>query len=164
MPDISAIYEVRYHKDWTVIPELFHCLGLPFYMIIFCLTHFIIYCILFRFSLLANQCILCHFLLLANPGTWSNSLRPSDTYICLSKLTITDSDNGLMPGRRQAIIRTNAGILLIGHLGINFGEILIGINKFSFRNMHLKMSSAKWRRFCLGPNVLTAAREIGTLT
>ena len=36
------------------------------------------------------------------------------THICVSKLTIIGSDNGLSPGRRQAIIWTNAGILLIG--------------------------------------------------
>ena len=42
------------------------------------------------------------------------------THICVSKVIIIGSDNGLSPGRRQAIIWTNAGILLIGHLGINF--------------------------------------------
>ena len=77
------------------------------------------------------------------------------THICVAKLTIIDSDNGLSPGRRQAIIWTNAGILLIGPLGTNFNEILIGIQTFSFKKMHLKMSSAKWRLFCLGLNVLT---------
>ena len=35
------------------------------------------------------------------------------THICVSKLTIIGSDNGLSPGRRQAIIWTYAGILLI---------------------------------------------------
>ena len=39
------------------------------------------------------------------------------THICVRKLTIIGSDNGLSPGRRQAIIWTNAGILLIGPLG-----------------------------------------------
>ena len=34
-------------------------------------------------------------------------------------------DNGLSPGRRQAIIWTSAGILLIGPLRTNFSEILI---------------------------------------
>ena len=34
-------------------------------------------------------------------------------HICIGKLTIIGSDNGLSPGRRQAIIWTNAGILLI---------------------------------------------------
>ena len=46
------------------------------------------------------------------------------THICFSKLTtIIVSDNGLSPGRRQAIIWTNAGILLIGPIGTNFNEI-----------------------------------------
>ena len=76
------------------------------------------------------------------------------THICISKLTIIGSDNGLSPGRRQAIIRTNDGILLIGPLEINFNEILIEFNTFSFKKMHLKMSSAKWRLFRLGLNVL----------
>ena len=53
------------------------------------------------------------------------------------------SDNGLSPGRRQAIISTNAGILLIGHLGTNLSEIVIEITIFSLTNLHMKMSSAK---------------------
>ena len=71
------------------------------------------------------------------------------------KLTIIGSDNGLSPGWRQAIIWTNAGILLNEPLGTNFSEILIGIQIFSFKKMRLKMLSAKWRPFCLGLNVLT---------
>ena len=76
------------------------------------------------------------------------------THICVSEITIIGSDNGLLPGRRQAIIWTNAGILLIGTLGTNFSEILIKIYIFSFKKMYLKMSSAKWWQFCLGLNVL----------
>ena len=64
------------------------------------------------------------------------------THICVSKLTII--------GRRQAIIWTNDGISLIGSLGTNFREILVEILTFSFKKMHLKISSAKWRPFCLG--------------
>ena len=41
-----------------------------------------------------------------------------------------------------------------GTLGTNFSEISIEIQAFSFRKMHLKMSSAKWRLFCLSLNVL----------
>ena len=77
------------------------------------------------------------------------------THICVSKLSIIGSDNGLSPDWRQAIIWTNAGILLIGTLGTNFNEILIEIHIFSFKNIDLKMSSAKWRLFSLGLNVLT---------
>ena len=76
------------------------------------------------------------------------------THICVSNLTIISSDNGLSPGRRLAIIYTNAGILSVGPLGTNFNEISIGIQTFSFKKMHFKMSSAKWRLFCLGLNVL----------
>ena len=68
-----------------------------------------------------------------------NSLRPSGAY--------------MSPDRRQAIILTNDGILLIGPLGINFSEILIEILTFSFKRMRLKVSSAKWRPFCLSLNV-----------
>ena len=75
------------------------------------------------------------------------------THICVSKLTIIASDNGLSPGRCQAIIWNNDGILSIGLLGTNFSEILIGIHKFSFKKMRLKVSSAKWRPCCLGLNV-----------
>ena len=76
------------------------------------------------------------------------------THIGVSKLTIIGSDNGLSPGRRQAIIWTNAGILLIRPLGTNFNEMLVAILTFSFMKMRLKVSSAKWRPFCLGLNVL----------
>ena len=76
------------------------------------------------------------------------------THICLSELTIIASDNGLSPGRRQAIIWHNAGLLLIEPLGTNFSDISIGIQTFSFNKMHLNMSSPKWRPFCLGLNVL----------
>ena len=69
------------------------------------------------------------------------------THLCVGKLTTNGSDNGLSPGRRQVIIWTNTGILLIGPLGTNFIEHLIGILTFSFTIMHLKMSSAKWRPF-----------------
>ena len=76
------------------------------------------------------------------------------TYICVSKLTIIGSDNGLSPDRHPAIIWTNAVILLIRTLGTNFNEILGEIHSFSFSKMHFKMSSAKWRLFGLGLNEL----------
>ena len=82
-----------------------------------------------------------------------NSLRLSDAYMRRLSTHI-GSDNGLSPCRRQAIAWTNVGILLIGPLGTNFSEFLIGIQTFSFKKMHLNMSSAKWRPFCRGLNVL----------
>ena len=59
------------------------------------------------------------------------------THICVGKLDIISSDNGLSPDRRQAIILTNSEILLIGILGTNFSEILIEIHIFSFNKMCL---------------------------
>ena len=52
------------------------------------------------------------------------------THICVGNLTIIGSENGLSPGRRQAIIWTNARISLIGPLGTNSSEILGGIITF----------------------------------
>ena len=88
---------------------------------------------------------------------WLNVLTHWDRvmHICLSKLTIIGSENGLSPGQHQGIIWTNAGILLIGLLGTKFSEILIDIYKFSFKKMQLEMSSGKWWPFCLGLSVLT---------
>ena len=76
------------------------------------------------------------------------------THICVSKLNIIGSDNGLSPSRRQAIIWINTEILLIWPLGTNFSEMLIEIHTFSFKKMHVKMLSAKRWSFCLGLNVL----------
>ena len=82
------------------------------------------------------------------------------THICVGKLIIIGSDNGLSPDRRQTIIWTNAGLLLIGPLETNFSEILTEILTFSSKKMHLKVSSAKRRPFCLGLNVLTDVATI----
>ena len=81
-------------------------------------------------------------------------------HICVSKLTIIGSNNGLSPDRRQAIICTNAGLLLMGPLGTNFSEILIEILTFLFKKMRLKVLSAKRRPFCLGLNVLNISCHI----
>ena len=77
------------------------------------------------------------------------------THICVTKQTIIGSLN--KPSLVQIMARrlANAGILLIGPLGTEFNEILIEIHTFSFKDMHLKMSSGKWRPFCLGLNVLS---------
>ena len=76
-------------------------------------------------------------------------------HICVGNLTTIGSDNGLSPGRRQAIIWTKGGLLLIGPLGTNVSEILIETLTFSFKKMRLNVSSAKRRPFCFGPNVLS---------
>ena len=75
-------------------------------------------------------------------------LWPSDLYNGISYIG-TGSDNGLSPDWHQAIIRTHDGILLIW-LQWNINRILI----FSFKKMHLKMTSAKWCPFCISLSVL----------
>ena len=72
-------------------------------------------------------------------------------HICVGNLTIIVFFSF---GGRQVIMWTNAAILLIGTLGTNLSEVLVEIDAFSFRKMHLNISSAKWRPFCLGLNVL----------
>ena len=63
------------------------------------------------------------------------------------------SDNGLFAWC-QAIIWSNDGISLTGRLETNFGEIFIKFLTFAVKKMRLKVSSKKWRPFCLGLNVL----------
>ena len=70
------------------------------------------------------------------------------THICVSKLIINGSHNGLSPGRRQAIVWTNAGMLLIVSLGPNFSEMLIKIHAFSFKNMHLNHANKLFSIAC----------------
>ena len=86
--------------------------------------------------------------------TWLLTHWGRVTHICVSELTIIGSDNGLSPGRRQAITWNNVGLSSIEPLGTNFSEISIGIQTFSFKKMHLNMSSGKCRPFCLVLNVL----------
>ena len=59
-------------------------------------------------------------------------------HICVSKLTIIGSDNDVSPVRRQAIIETNAGILLNRTWGTNFSEGLGKIHMYSLKWINLK--------------------------
>ena len=70
-----------------------------------------------------------------------NSWRPSDAYASLVQI-----DNGLSPGQCQAIIANNAGILLIGSLGINSIEIL-----FETHKLHSRESIPKCRLMMTHP-------------
>ena len=83
-------------------------------------------------------------------GKLINPLRLSDAYMLQES-----NHHWLALGRCQAIIWTNAVILLTGPLGMNYSEILIKIYTFSFQKMHFKMWSGKGRTFCLDLNVLT---------
>ena len=66
-------------------------------------------------------------------------------HICISKLTIISSDNGLLPGRRQAIIGTNTAILFIGPIGNKLQwnlnqNLYIFIQENAFENVIWKMA------------------------
>ena len=74
--------------------------------------------------------------------------------ICISRQATIGLDNGLPPGRRQAITWTNAGILLIGPLGTNFSEILIEIHiHFHSRKCIWKCRLENVSHFVSGLNV-----------
>ena len=86
-----------------------------------------------------------------------NALKPGDKYICISELGITGSGNGLSPMRHQAIAWISDDLLSTGTLRTNFSEILLKIWRFSCTKIHLKMSSVKWRLFCLSLSVLNSS-------
>ena len=73
-----------------------------------------------------------------------NLFRPSDAYL-RHLINHHWFKIGLSPGQPLAIIWTNPGIFLIGHLGTNFCEILIEIHTFLLKKMYIEMSSGKWR-------------------
>ena len=110
-------------------------------------------CVNWQCTEFGNDLVYFHTIILTHWGR--------ETHICVSKLTIIGADNGLSPGRCQAIIWANARVLLIGPLGTNFSEILIEIHTFSFKKMCFKMSSAKWRPFCIGLNELIDLSLLG---
>ena len=61
----------------------------------------------------------------------------------------------LAPKPTKPLSRIKIEILSIGTWGTNFNENLSEIRKFSFKKMHLKMSSGNWRPFCLCLGMLT---------
>ena len=63
------------------------------------------------------------------------------THLCGFNPNTIGSDNGLAASGRQVIIWTNVGILLIGHLGTNFSEILIEIGTFFIHYNNVIMSA-----------------------
>ena len=59
------------------------------------------------------------------------------THICVGNPAIIGSDNGLSPYRRQPIIWTNDGILLIRTLKTGLSEISVEVLKFAFKKIPL---------------------------
>ena len=71
--------------------------------------------------------------------------------------TIIGSDNGLSTVRQQPIIWTNYRLLSIKHEGTYFNETLFEIQKFTFKKMHMKMSSAKMAAILFRPQCVNRA-------
>ena len=84
------------------------------------------------------------------------------TNICIIKLTIICSYNGLLPGQHQAIILPNAGILLNGLEVTNFSEIEIYV--FLFKKIHLKCLLRNGGHFVLASMCLVALIGLGHKT
>ena len=84
------------------------------------------------------------------------------TYICVSKISINDSGNGLSPARHQAIIWTNAGIWLSWTLGTNVSEILREIHSFiqenAFKNVVCQMAAILSWSQCVNKNLLESVQ------
>ena len=75
-------------------------------------------------------------------------------HICVGKLIIVGSDNGLSPHRRQAIIWTNAGLLSIGPFRTYFSEnfyqnTTIFIEEDARENVVWEMASILYRPQCV---------------
>ena len=123
--------------------------------------------------------VYCHYLILLHQiRNWVTTMCPSwwsmqkienvclthwgrVTHICVSKITtIIGSDNGFSPGRRQAIIWTSVGILLIGSLGTNFSEILIEIYTFSFQENAFEY--AVWKMAAILSRLQCVKRAVDT--
>ena len=72
-------------------------------------------------------------------------------HICSSNLTIIGSCRLVVA---KPLSASMLEYCLIGPLETNFNDILIQIETFSFKKMHLKVLSAKWQPFCLSLIVL----------
>ena len=95
-----------------------------------------------------------HILLIEPIGTKFIAILIRIHPFSLKKMNCDKHPSIWCKGQRQAIIWSNAGTLLIRILA-NFSEILSEIHTFSFKKIHLNMSSGKWWPFCLGLNMKT---------
>ena len=80
---------------------------------------------------------ICHYSTICNPilTHWGRAM-----HLCICKLNIIGSNNGLPPGRHQAI----TGILLIETLGTNFSEINLNQNSYIFIQ-EIAFGNVVWR-------------------
>ena len=80
------------------------------------------------------------------------------THICVGKRTIIGPDNDMSPGRHQAIIWTNAWVLLIKTLETNFSDSLIEIQIFWLKNKTLENVSCEMLSISSRPQCVNSLR------
>ena len=85
------------------------------------------------------------------------------THLYVSKLTRIGSHNRLAPWPAPSHYLTQCWDIVNSNPRNWLRWILSKIHTSSFKKMHLKMSSAKWRQFCLGLNVASWNVFIPTL-
>ena len=100
-----------------------------------------------------------HRRIYAWPGLNELTYSGQVTHICVSELSSIGSDNGLAPGRRQAIIWTNAGILLIRTPGTHFSEILSELHTIWLRKCTSKCRLRNGGNFVSASMCLLALRQ-----
>ena len=108
------------------------------------LTRLDTFCVWYENHSFSMPC--CNFWI-ANWGEWSCRLQWGFMVIVLNVLSL-----GVM-------YAVNAWLLSIGPLGTILSEILIKIQNFSFTKMHVKITSAKWRRLYPGGDALAVTKK-----
>ena len=79
-------------------------------------------------------------------------------HICVNKLDVIGSSNGLSPVRRQAVVWINDDLLLIGPLEIIFGEIAIKITSTFIQEDAFENVVCETGLFCFGLIVFQACK------
>ena len=99
-----------------------------------------------------SEKVVCKMVPIFHQPQCFNTLMVSDGYLVYvpENQAITDTENGLSPVQHQAIIWNNAGSLSTASLKTYFRSILIKMQQFSIKFMHLKMLFVKCLPFYLG--------------
>ena len=99
-------------------------------------------------TLLAGSCVV---LIAKKPP---DEIPPADIIRPWHRSIMSGSSLFNSSGPSDTYASADAGTLLLGTIRTKISEILTKIKMFSFKKMHYKLSSAKWRPFCRGLSVL----------
>ena len=149
--DVYSSLQHQNTENWQSNPHLFRWIMECYWFHLCCICYqssSITYCVIFhqdikRFNSIAVISMYSHYVIVAK---WQ-------IYASVNWATF-GSDNCLVPGRHQAIVWTNAGVLLSRPSETNFCEILIVIHISTSKKMNLILLFTKCWPFCLSPNVL----------